>query len=104
MPAGSDASFCRKGRYVPNRLEVASPAAHLAKATKSRVERDIFIYHRALCARIRSRANGYNAGKMMRNYLAFAFLREADDIMVRRASFVQCYDQQPVEPRMSEGV
>ena len=73
----------RCDRYHPNRLDITKPAAHLEKPSPPLSQRTLLAYHRATCARLTLNINNYNAGKMIRRYLAEIYTKEAQDVQVR---------------------
>lgn len=43
-------------------------------------DRTFLLYHRSACATLTATVNNFNAGKMMRQYLAAAFASEEEDV------------------------
>ena len=75
------ASCC--DRYHPNRLDITKPAAHLEEPSPPLSQRTLLTYHRATCAKLTITVNNYNAGKVIRRYLAAIYAKEAQDVQVR---------------------
>ena len=79
-----EVAFCCD-RYHPNRLDITKPAAHLETPSPPLSQRTLLTYHRATCAKLTITVNNYNAGKIIRRYLAAIYAKEAQDVQVEHS-------------------